>query len=85
MTAQKTTITGRYTDLIFRPHHLAEIRLDGLYVGIQSSSERAQSKTAEVDSRNQRQFPEPGFGWPNFPDCISRYQAHAQECREPMI
>jgi hypothetical protein len=52
VTAQKMTITGRYTDLIFRPHHLAEIRLDGLYVGIPSSSERTQSKTAEVDSHS---------------------------------
>jgi len=33
-TAQKLTITGRYLDLIFRPHHIAEIRLDGLHVQI---------------------------------------------------
>jgi len=33
-TAQKLTITGRYADLIFRPHHIAEIRLDGLHVQI---------------------------------------------------
>jgi uncharacterized protein involved in outer membrane biogenesis len=31
-TVQKLTITGRYLDLIFRPHHIAEIRLDGLNV-----------------------------------------------------
>jgi uncharacterized protein involved in outer membrane biogenesis len=37
---QKMTITGRYTDLIVRPHHLAEIRLDGLYVRIASEAER---------------------------------------------
>jgi hypothetical protein len=52
VTVQKMTITGRYRDLIFRPHHLAEIRLDGLYVGIPSSSRRTESKTGEVDSRS---------------------------------
>jgi hypothetical protein len=37
-TIQKLTISGWYLDLIFRPHHIAEIRLDGLHVRIPSQS-----------------------------------------------
>jgi hypothetical protein len=36
--AQKMTITGRYTDLVTRPHHLANIRLEGLYVRVPERS-----------------------------------------------
>jgi hypothetical protein len=38
-TAQKIRITGRYSDLLVRPHHLAEIEVDGLRVRIPSQTE----------------------------------------------
>lgn len=38
-TAQKIRITGRYSDLLFRPHHLAEIEVDGLRVRVPSQTE----------------------------------------------
>jgi hypothetical protein len=37
---EKMTITGRYSDLIFRPYHLADIRLDGLKVQIPSVNDQ---------------------------------------------
>ena len=47
-TAQKLTITGRYLDLIFRPHHVAEIRLDGLRVQIPPREEGKGPKQPEL-------------------------------------
>jgi hypothetical protein len=38
-TAQKIRITGRYSDLIFRSYHLAEIEVDGLHVRVPSRTE----------------------------------------------
>ena len=38
--AQKMTITGRYADLLTRPHHIANIRLEGLYVRVPEPSKR---------------------------------------------
>jgi AsmA-like C-terminal region len=38
-TAQKIRITGRYSDLLFRPYHLAEIEVDGLHVRVPSVTE----------------------------------------------
>jgi AsmA-like C-terminal region len=40
-TVQKMKIIGRYVDLIFQPHHLAHIQLDGLYVRIPSRDGKA--------------------------------------------
>jgi hypothetical protein len=39
-TIRRMKIIGRYSDLILRPHHLAEIRLEGLHVRIPAPSER---------------------------------------------
>src|SRR5215469_580365 len=49
-TAQKLTITGRYRDLIFRPHHVAEIRLDGLRVQIPPREEGKGPKQPELSN-----------------------------------
>jgi hypothetical protein len=38
-TAQKIRITGRYSDLLFRPHHLASIEVNGLRVRIPAPGE----------------------------------------------
>jgi AsmA-like C-terminal region len=38
-TAQKIRITGRYTDLLFRPYHLASIEVNGLRVRIPAPGE----------------------------------------------
>jgi len=38
VTVQKMTMTGRYSDLLFRPYHFADIRLDGLHVRIPPQS-----------------------------------------------
>ncbi|HJY90924.1 MAG TPA: hypothetical protein VJ255_11625, partial [Candidatus Acidoferrum sp.] len=38
-TVQKIRITGRYSDLLFRPYHLAKIEMDGLRVRIPAPGE----------------------------------------------
>jgi AsmA-like C-terminal region len=38
-TAQKVRITGRYSDLLYRPYHVAEIEVDGLHVRTPSQTE----------------------------------------------
>ncbi|MGB7495178.1 MAG: AsmA-like C-terminal region-containing protein [Candidatus Acidiferrum sp.] len=49
-TVQRMRITGRYSDLFLRPHHLAHIRLDGLYVRIPPKGQRAERNESGGES-----------------------------------
>jgi AsmA-like C-terminal region len=46
-TVQKMIITGRYSDLLFRPYHLANILLQGLYVRVPAPSKRGGFQSRE--------------------------------------
>jgi AsmA-like protein len=50
--AQKLTMTGRYADLLFRSHHIAEIRLEGLQVRIPLRLENEPSVNSGSDENN---------------------------------
>ena len=41
VTLQKMIVVGRYSDFLFRPHHLGDIKLDGLYVRVPPRQENA--------------------------------------------
>jgi hypothetical protein len=51
-TVQKMRIIGRYVDLLFRPHHLAHIQVDGLYVRIPKRPDGGSTKDSQPSGQS---------------------------------
>jgi hypothetical protein len=47
VTVRRMTITGRYSDLLYRPHHLERIELEGLQVRVGEAPEREFARTRD--------------------------------------